>query len=107
LIAPIAAVAPAARRDLDQYTLRLHEEAGPETARKFAAAAIGTFAKTGEAPGLGGMVSATGIGLTGLRKWRVAGFPGYLFFYRPVPAEIEVVRVLHASQDWWSLFDPA
>lgn len=37
--------------------------------------------------------------LFGLRMWFVKGFENYLIFYRPFGNYIEIVRVLHPSQD--------
>ena len=37
--------------------------------------------------------------LTGLRVWRIQGFPNHLIFYRPVDDGIEVIRVLHGARD--------
>lgn len=102
---PIAVVAPAARRDLDRHVLWLHAEAGPETATRLAKAAIATFAKLALTPGLGTPIPTPDPELAGLRKWRIDGFPDLLFFYRAIPTGIEVLRLLHGSQDWWSLFE--
>jgi toxin ParE1/3/4 len=41
--------------------------------------------------------------LAGIRKWPVKGFENFLIFYRPRAKGISIVRVLHGSQDWWSL----
>ena len=39
-----------------------------------------------------------------LRAWSVDGFPRYLIFYRAEPSGIHVIRVLHASRDFKSVF---
>jgi plasmid stabilization system protein ParE len=72
-------VSPAARRDLDDYIIWLRGEDDLETATRFAMARI--------------------------RKWRVQGFSKMLIFFRPRPGGVEIVRVLHAAQDWWALLD--
>ena len=41
--------------------------------------------------------------LAGMRKWRVKDFDNHLIFYAPRPAGVSIVRVLHASSDWWAL----
>jgi toxin ParE1/3/4 len=38
-----------------------------------------------------------------LRKWQVTGFDKFLIFYLPRAKGVSIVRVLHATQDWWSL----
>jgi hypothetical protein len=35
----------------------------------------------------------------------VKDFPKFLIFYLPHSRGITIVRVLHASQDWWALLD--
>ena len=41
--------------------------------------------------------------LAGMRKWRIKGFDNHLIFYMPRPDSVSIVRVLHASRDWWHL----
>jgi toxin ParE1/3/4 len=98
-------VGPEARRDLRKLTLWLHGEADSETASRFAQAAISGFAALAQSPGIGPAVPSAHRDLAGLRKWRVPGFPNHLIFYRRSDSGIEIVRVLHAAQDWWALLD--
>ena len=98
-------VSPAARRDLDDYIIWLRGEDDLETATRFAMAAIQTFQKLSETPNLGPAISSANPHLTGIRKWRVQGFSKMLIFFRPRPGGVEIVRVLHAAQDWWALLD--
>jgi toxin ParE1/3/4 len=102
-----AQINPAARRDVDEYVLWLHNEAGPDTAGRFAKAVLYTFGKLAEAPALGPLVPTSAPYLTALRKWKVDGFPKLLIFYRPSADGIEVIRVLHGAQDWWAMLDIA
>ena len=44
--------------------------------------------------------------LAGLRMWPVRGFENYVIFFRPTTNGIEVIRVLHAAQDFPSIFEP-
>ncbi len=48
-------------------------------------------------------MSLRALELAGLRKWRVRDFPKFLIFYQTRPDGVSIVRVLHASQDWWKL----
>jgi toxin ParE1/3/4 len=41
--------------------------------------------------------------LEGTRKWRIKDFDRFLIFYTPLEDGVRVLRVLHTSQDWWSL----
>ena len=98
-------VSQAAHRDLDDCIVWLRGEADPATATRFAMAAIQTFQKLSETPHLGPAISSANPHLAGIRKWRVQGFPKMLIFFRPLPGGVEIIRVLHAAQDWWSLLD--
>ena len=40
----------------------------------------------------------------GVRLWPVARYRNYLILYRIEPAQIRVLRVLHAAQDWTCFF---
>ena len=42
--------------------------------------------------------------LAGIRMWLVTGFRNYLLFYRVVGDELQVLRVLHAAQDYTRFF---
>ncbi len=38
-----------------------------------------------------------------MRKWQVKGFEKFPIFYRLRRDGVSIVRVLHASQDWWGV----
>lgn len=101
----IVEIQPTARRDINTYVLWLREEADAEVAERFARAAIATFGKLAETPMMAPAIETRNPQLIGLRKWKVDGFPRMLIFYRPVGRVVQVVRVLHSAQDWWSLLD--
>ena len=94
-----------ARRDLRKLVLWLRDNADAQTATKFAKAAIAGFDKIVVSPGIGPVIPTAHPALIGLRKWWVPGFRNHLVFYRRIDSGIEVVRVLHAAQDWWALLD--
>ena len=50
-------------------------------------------------PAIGRLYTSAGGEFPDLRKWQVKGFKAYLIFYRIQPESIEVVRIIHASQD--------
>ena len=102
---PVASISDIARQDLDKHILWLWREAGPDIATRFANAAIASFARLAEMPGQGSPIESRDAGISEIRKWRIAGFPQVLFFYRAVPAGIDILRVIHGSQDWWSLLN--
>ncbi|MBK1705098.1 type II toxin-antitoxin system RelE/ParE family toxin [Halochromatium glycolicum] len=93
-----------ARRDLIQHVVHLAETAGDETADRFLTNARSTFADLAEQPQIGAYLNLSNPALKHMRKWRVRGFEKYLVFYLPRPDGMSVIRVLHASRDWWGLF---
>ena len=50
-------------------------------------------------PGIGEAFLTDHPRLQGVRRFRVAGFPNHLIFYREIEGGIEVVRVLHGARD--------
>ena len=62
-------------------------------------------AKLADMPGTGSPIRLQTPALTGIRKGRVRGFPNLLLFYRVDDKQLDVVRVLHAAQDWQSILD--
>jgi toxin ParE1/3/4 len=62
----------------------------------------GTFDALGNAPHIGPAVPTRSADLGALRKWRIAGFPNYLIFYRPEKGRVRILRILHGAQDWWT-----
>jgi toxin ParE1/3/4 len=97
----------AAQRDLNAFVDSLEDEAGKDLAYRFVDAAQSSFQALAETPGLGATVSSHNLALTGLRKWRVAGFPDYLIFYRPEENRVRIFRILHGASDWWATLDIA
>jgi toxin ParE1/3/4 len=63
------------------------------------AAARAAFAKLAEMPGLGSRWESNPAQLPELRVWPVARFRKYVIFYQPFDTGVQIVRVLHASQD--------
>lgn len=95
---------PPARADLRDIFLFLAESSEPR-ARALAAAVEETFEQLVAMPHLGSPRDFEDARLHGIRQWPVRGFKNYLTFYRPFASRngIEIVRVLHASRDIFSL----
>lgn len=91
----------AARRDLVDHYVYLAEQADESTAERFIAQAEQTFIDLAENREMGLSLRLRDQRLTGLRKWRVGGFEAFLVFYLPRTDGVSIVRVLHATQDWW------
>jgi toxin ParE1/3/4 len=92
-----------ARRDLVEHYVYLAEQLGIETAERFLLSAEKSFDNLSRHPGIGAPLALRPPELAGLRKWQVSGFEKFLIFYLPRSGGVSIVRVLHATQDWWSL----
>ncbi len=95
----------AAKRDLIQHFVYLADHAGIEIAEQFLIEVESSIANLASFPEMGSPTPSGRQQLAGLRKCPVANFDKFLIFYAPHPHGISVVRVLHAAQDWWSLFE--
>jgi toxin ParE1/3/4 len=62
-----------------------------------------SFEDLAEQPAMGAPVRVRAPELAELRKWRVREFESVLIFYLPRRSGISILRVLHATQDWWQL----
>ena len=92
-----------ARRDLIDHFDHLEAEAGLTVADQFLREAEATLSLLATQPGMGAPLTLRHPALTGLRKWRVKGHDNVLIFYKPLPEGVQVIRVLHASRDWWAM----
>ncbi|NJM47237.1 MAG: type II toxin-antitoxin system RelE/ParE family toxin [Alkalinema sp. RU_4_3] len=89
-------LSPEAQLDLMDFCDYL-DESDPEVSMRFFDAARSTFVEIARMPLIGQQYE---VGETqSLRKWRIKGFRRYLIFYRVKPETIEIVRLLHGSQD--------
>ncbi len=93
----------ATRRDLVAHFVYLAEEAGLDTADRFLKNAESTFVDLSLRPYSGTLVASALPELQGIRRWRVRDFESWLIFYLPTQDGVSIVRVLYATQDWWSL----
>jgi toxin ParE1/3/4 len=92
-----------ARRDLIAHFVRIGRNS-LASADKFLIAAEDAFAFLVGMPGLGSPWETRNPEHHGLRFWQICGFPNHLIFYREIPDGIEVIRVLHGSQDIEGIF---
>jgi plasmid stabilization system protein ParE len=97
-------VLPKADKDLDDEAYYLVDEAGLEAGLSFLPAARETFALLAGHPGMGWKCRLEHRSLASARVFRVTRFERILVFYRPCSTGIEVMRVLHSSQDLEELF---
>jgi toxin ParE1/3/4 len=97
-------VFPKADRDLDNEADYLIEEASLDDGLRFLAAAHETLALLASHPEMGWKCRLKHPALASARVFRVKGFEKVLIFYRPGRECIEILRVLHSSQDLEALF---
>lgn len=100
---PAFAKREAARRDLVEHFIHLAENAGLDVADRFLVCAESSFTVLARQPMIGAPLTLKHPELANVRKWRVKDFDNYLVFYEPRPDGVSVVRVLHATSDWWGL----
>jgi toxin ParE1/3/4 len=92
---------PTAWDDLVEHYVYLAENAGTIIADRFQVDAEASIADLTEHPAMGAPLMLRLPELMGLRMWRVKDFEHFLIFYLPRRDGATIVRVLHASQDWW------
>jgi toxin ParE1/3/4 len=97
-------IKPKADRDLDDHADYLAEEASIAVALRFLAAARETFALLSTQPEMGWPALLKHRSLESLRVFRVVGFERMLILYRPLPDEVEILRVVHGSRHLQALF---
>lgn len=92
------AIRAAARRDLTEHYQWLAAEAGADVAERLLDGADRAFAQLAEQPQLGPSAGSRLEALKAVRKWKI-------IFYEPRDDGVSIVRVLHAEQDWWEMFE--
>ncbi|MBY0505184.1 MAG: type II toxin-antitoxin system RelE/ParE family toxin [Bryobacteraceae bacterium] len=89
---------------MDHY-VHLAEQAGEEVAERFLQQAEESFRDLASHPAMGAPLSSRAARFEGLRKWRVKQFENFLIFYLPRPDGVSIIRILHATRDWWDLLE--
>lgn len=93
----------AAKRDLVEQFVYLAETSDIDTAERLLLSVEKAFRLLLEHPEAGQQLASRRPELNGVRRWHVPGFENTLIFYLPEMDGITVVRVLHASRDWWAI----
>lgn len=96
---------PRAVSDLEAISDYFDSEAGIDVAVRFLEAAEDAFQRLLDFPELGASRQWLNPRLPGLRMWPISDFPHYLVFYLPHDVGVQVVRVLHSSQDIPTVFE--
>jgi plasmid stabilization system protein ParE len=99
-------VRPRADRDIDEIAGYLAEEAGLDTALQFLAEIYETFGLLATQQHMGWLCKVRHPQLSTARTFRVSPrFEKHLIFYRPHSGGIEILRVVHGSQELEELFE--
>jgi plasmid stabilization system protein ParE len=93
----------AAIRDVAGH-LRYIRGANPRAARRVSAAIEKAFRTLLRMPFAGASCEYEEPEIADLRYWTVRGFENYVILYRPIPAGIEIARVVHSAQDPLAIF---
>ena len=92
-------IRPKADADLDHQALYLAEKATAEIGHRFLIAAHETFTLLASQPEMGWLPRLRHPGLASLRTFRISGFERMVVLYRPILDGVEILRVIHGSQD--------
>ena len=92
-------VRPKADQDLDDQAFYYATEASPEVGHRFLVSAHETFSLLSTQPEMGWNPKLRLAELHGLRLFRVTGFEKILILYRPLENGVEILRVIHGSQN--------
>jgi len=91
---------PKADEDIDEISDYLVEQGGLELALRFHSSAFESFSLIATHPEMGWLCAFSNKQLEETRKFQVTGpFDKYLIFYKFYNDRIEILRVLHGSQD--------
>jgi toxin ParE1/3/4 len=90
-------------QDLEELIDYLRDRS-EEVAARFVVATEGTFGFLAANREVGQLCHFADPRLTGMRVWRVEGFPNHLVYFRPVSDGVEILRVLHGARDVEALF---
>ncbi len=92
-------VRPRADRDLDDQAFHYAIEANPELGHRFLVSAHLSFSLLASQPEMGWSPKLRDRDLKGLRMFVVTGFERIVILYRPLANGVEIVRVVHGSQN--------
>ena len=71
----------------------------PEASDRFLDAFAASVDRLAQMPNIGVAQHNENPALFGMRRWPIKGFEKYVIFYLVLEGTVDIVRVLHASQD--------
>jgi toxin ParE1/3/4 len=95
---------PVAVADLEEIVSYITQDS-PVSAEHVHLDILDTAESLGHQPGLGIRPRFSASRFIGIRFLPARHYPTYLLFYRELPTEVEVLRVLHGARNLPSLFE--
>lgn len=92
-------IRPKTDQDLDDQAFHYATEANPDIGHRFLVLADETFSLLSTQPEMGWNPKLPHRDLAGLRLFVVTGFERILILYRPLENGVEILRVIHGSQN--------
>ena len=92
-----------AEDDLDEQVAFIARD-NPAEALAFLDAVERAFARLADYPSLGSARAFRHSRLEGIRMWPVPAYPNRLIFYRVLDNAVQILRILHAAQDYTRYF---
>jgi toxin ParE1/3/4 len=89
---------PQVSDDIVSITVRIRVDS-PASADRFLDRLHPTLIELAKMPGKGIIKRFRAAALSGVRTWRVPGFPNHLICYRPLDDGIEVLAIIHGARD--------
>lgn len=100
MVAHRVTIRPLADEDIDRHFEYLNIESSLTTACAYLDALETTLNDIAQNPHIGSMKTMSKDLLSGVRMWPVKRFKRFLVFYINREESIDVIRIIHASQDY-------
>ena len=98
-------IRPRAVEDIERHASYLEENAAPDVASRFRRAIMDALDQIAFMPQAGAPRDVGNTRLTGLRMFVVRDFRKYLVFYVSPDGYVDIVRILHGTQDVMSILE--
>ena len=94
---------PGANRDVEDH-LDYFDRIDPQLGERFLSGLAESTQRICATPGVGAP-EPVGQHFGEVRRWHVHGFRNWLVFYREVPGEIQVIRIIHGARELGPLLE--
>jgi toxin ParE1/3/4 len=89
---------PRARQDRRDEVRYYRNEAGPDVAVRLVKTLLKAQAELGRDPAIGSPALGKDLGITGLRTWRISGFPLTYWYFERADC-VDIIRLVGQRQD--------